>query len=85
MAKSKIPIIESMESNIWLCFEEADVRKACQFEKCSKDIIDNCVANMKEEGRNECVSCYINLINEIKAIPEYKRICLIEQALKGGE
>lgn len=69
---SKIPVTESYNGDIQLLFDEEDVWKVCELSGCKKDLIEDCIAGMKE-GDSECTTCYINLINEVKAEPEYRK------------
>lgn len=70
---TKIPIIKTTDGNYWLMFEEGDVKKACTLTSCEQESIEECVANMKTNG-DECIICYVNLMNEVKATPRYRKV-----------
>jgi len=68
----KICVTKTIGGEYRMFFEEKDVRKACILQGCKNDLIEGCIAVMKEEG-GDCTSCYIGLINEIKSVPEYRK------------
>lgn len=67
---TKIPVTKSIDGDYLLMFDEVDIRKACAIAECHREMIDDCVAEMKA-GNNDCATCYINLINDVKAWPTY--------------
>lgn len=67
---TKIRVTKTIGGKEWLCFDESDVRKACVLAGCDAEMIAGCIANFRE-GKDDCVSCYINLINDLDAVPEY--------------
>jgi len=68
---TNIRVTKTIYDDGWLLFEEADVRKACELEGCSPEMIEGCIESMKA-GDDDCSSCYVTLVNEIKAVPEYQ-------------
>ena len=67
----KIPVTKTMDGSEWLLFDEADVRRACATQGCDREMIEDCVGNMKE-GTSDGTCCYISLINDLKIHPEYE-------------
>jgi len=70
MADTKIAVTKTFDENYMLMFEEEDIRKACKAADCSTAMIEVCITNMKE-GADDCTCCFINLLNIIKAEPEF--------------
>ena len=54
-----------------MLFDETLVRQACKLNGCDDDLMEDCIANMREEI-DGCTDCYLALVLHLDAEPEYK-------------
>ncbi|HDD44202.1 MAG TPA: hypothetical protein ENG63_05005 [Candidatus Desulfofervidus auxilii] len=66
----KLPVTKTYDEKLWLLYEESDIRKACSID-CEQEQIEECLELMRVL-ECDCTTCFMNLCNIIKAVPEYK-------------
>lgn len=80
---SKLPVTKTFDGKYWLLYDEEDIKKACLID-CKPEQIEECLELMKKL-ECDCITCYLNLCNEIKVLPDQKilkRNCLYCKHLK---
>jgi hypothetical protein len=81
--KMKLPVSKTFDGREWCCFEEEDIRRACQTADCGVDDlgdIEECIDSMRTE--DNCGSCLVEVCQIDKGRWGYQAVGSIRPAAR---